>query len=122
MVAIVLLVLGGGLLVVALSSKDVPPPPPKPRVIPMGFGAEQLRDQTSPGAIVFIKTCAQCHGLPNPKMHTRDEWPQVTHAMLNRLMRRKILSMSNTKFYVPSESEAALIGPYLAKYARDSQP
>lgn len=35
----------------------------------------------SPGAISFKNTCSQCHALPDPKIHTAEEWPAVVERM-----------------------------------------
>ena len=35
----------------------------------------------SPGAISFKNTCSQCHALPDPKLHTAEEWSGVVERM-----------------------------------------
>ncbi|HEC20252.1 MAG TPA: hypothetical protein ENI97_13045 [Gammaproteobacteria bacterium] len=35
----------------------------------------------TPGGLTFQKTCAQCHALPDPAQHTRNEWPAVIERM-----------------------------------------
>ena len=74
--------------------------------LPTGFQAEQLADQSSVGAKLFIKTCSQCHPLPSPKLHTPQEWPEVIDRMLQRLKAREELIM-------PSKEEAEHIAGYL---------
>ena len=40
-----------------------------------------LPDLTSDGAQAFSKNCAQCHGLPSPSAHTKEEWLSVIDPM-----------------------------------------
>ncbi len=35
----------------------------------------------SPGAESFKNACSQCHALPDPKLHTAEEWPAVVERM-----------------------------------------
>jgi cytochrome c5 len=41
----------------------------------------KLEHLDSPSGIVFLQTCAQCHGFPVPEQHTTQEWPGVTTRM-----------------------------------------
>lgn len=43
--------------------------------------AETLGPPDTPGLALFQKTCSQCHALPDPKLHTADEWPGVVERM-----------------------------------------
>ncbi len=81
--------------------------------LPTGFRAEQLADQSSAGATLFIKTCSQCHELPSPKMHTPQEWPPVVDRMLQRLRTREELNPGTEVLLMPSKEEAEHIADYL---------
>ena len=43
--------------------------------------AETLGPPDTPGLALFQKTCSQCHALPDPGLHTADEWPGVVERM-----------------------------------------
>ncbi len=94
---------------------DGPGPPPKKPMMPIGFTAQMLEDQTSPGAQLFIKTCAQCHDLPSPQLHTAEEWPDVVTRMVNRVRRRRFFS--SQKLFVPGNKNAEKIAEYLSAHA-----
>ncbi len=40
-----------------------------------------LPSPESRGAVFFKEFCSQCHGLPDPKLHTPNEWPAVVEKM-----------------------------------------
>lgn len=42
---------------------------------------ETLGPQDTPGLALFQKTCSQCHALPDPGLHTAEEWPGVVKRM-----------------------------------------
>ena len=116
-----LLVGSAGLLAVAvalvvwlvISPEERPADAVKPLPPPSGFRAEMLADASSEGARVFIRTCTQCHDLPNPKMRASEEWPPIVHRMVSRLIRRKALSMSRHPIYLPTAEADAQIVVYL---------
>lgn len=81
--------------------------------LPTGFRKEQLADQSSPGAKLFIRTCAQCHDLPSPKMHTPGEWPAVVERMLQRLRARDELNPGTEVLTMPDQEGAEHIVDYL---------
>ena len=62
------------------------------------------------GAALFRDLCSQCHSLPDPKLHTDEEWPGIVERMQAnmRSMRKKALT----------ENEKKEIVGYLARYAR----
>ena len=97
---------------------DAPGPPPQKPVMPFGFTASMLEDQTSESAQIFIQTCTQCHMLPNPKLHTKKEWPDVVSRMINRLRRRKFFS--SQPLFVPGNHKANQIVDYLSLHALDN--
>lgn len=82
--------------------------------LPTGFRKEELADQGSIGAKLFIKTCAQCHDLPSPKMHAPREWPPVVDRMLQRLRARDELNPGTEVLFMPDKEEAEHIVEYLA--------
>ena len=57
-------------------------------VIPGGLTAEKLPEPGSRGARLYASYCSQCHNLPNPKMHSTDDWPIMFEKMTehSRLM------------------------------------
>ena len=46
------------------------------------------------GASLFKETCSQCHPLPDPKLHSAEEWPKVVEMMRNNMqaMGKKVMS------------------------------
>ncbi len=43
--------------------------------------AETLGPPGTPGLALFRQTCSQCHAMPDPGLHTADEWPGVVERM-----------------------------------------
>ena len=64
----------------------------------------------SRGAILFAATCAQCHALPNPKLHTARQWPQVVARM-----RKNMVAMGKP---VPGAATLRRITEFLQNVAR----
>ncbi|MDA8421993.1 MAG: c-type cytochrome [Nitrospiraceae bacterium] len=64
----------------------------------------------SQGAVLFKETCSQCHPLPDPKLHTADEWPKVVDRMQSnmRSMGKKIIT----------DNEKTEVVGYLTRYGR----
>lgn len=48
--------------------------------------------KSSKEALLFQNICSQCHGLPDPKLHTPEEWPSVVDRMLknSEVMEKKV--------------------------------
>ena len=42
---------------------------------------ETLGPPDTPGLASFRQTCSLCHALPDPGLHTSDEWPDVVARM-----------------------------------------
>lgn len=42
-------------------------------------------DMEKPGAKEYTTYCSQCHQLPDPQMHTSEEWPKVTSRMAKHM-------------------------------------
>lgn len=128
--AALLLSVAAALVIWMIVVPDAPADPStKPLPLPVGFRSEMLADQASDGAVIFIKTCGQCHNLPNPKMHTDKEWPGVVGRMDKRLILRK--SFYQKSLFVPNDNEHRLMVAYLsdngirqasANTLRDTEP
>jgi cytochrome c2 len=69
-----------------------------------------LPSPESRGAVLFKEICSQCHSLPDPKLHTSEEWPGVVERMQNniRTMNKKVLT----------DQEKKAIIAYLSDHAR----
>jgi len=48
----------------------------------------------APGLDLFRQTCSRCHALPNPTLHTADEWPAVVERMRKNMgtMGRRVIT------------------------------
>lgn len=64
----------------------------------------------SSGAILFQQACSQCHALPDPMLHTSEEWPAVIARM-----RLNMVTMGKAPL---SDLEAKNITEYLRMHAR----
>jgi cytochrome c5 len=64
----------------------------------------------SKGALLFKDTCSQCHSIPDPKLHTAQEWPKVVERMTSNMqaMGRRVIT----------EDEKKEILSYLTAYSR----
>ena len=67
--------------------------------------------------VSYTQACAQCHIAPDPKRHTRAEWPQVVARMEKNMewMNRVVGSKANPR--EPQYTREELVA-YLQKYAR----
>jgi mono/diheme cytochrome c family protein len=70
---------------------------------------EALGPPDTPGLALFRQTCSQCHALPDPTLHTADEWPVVVERM-----RRNMETMGKR---VIADRERDQIVGYLATVA-----
>jgi Cytochrome C oxidase, cbb3-type, subunit III len=68
-----------------------------------------LPSPESKGAAFFKEFCSQCHALPDPKLHTSNEWAAVVEKMRGymRAMDRKVIT----------EGEAKEVLSYLGSHA-----
>ncbi len=73
--------------------------------VPPGIAPGLLPQQGSAGATLLQRYCTQCHNLPGPGRHTREEWPDV-------LARMETL-MQVSRFY------RGLLGPVAAPDAQE---
>lgn len=74
------------------------------------LGPNEIPSPGSPGAAEFKSACSQCHGLPDPKLHTADEWP----AVLTRMQ----FNMRSMGKQVISDKEKNEIAAYLSEHAK----
>jgi len=74
------------------------------------FSGPSLPDPESAGAKRFAAVCNRCHALPDPGLHTGEEWPSVVERM-----RRNMNVMGKPAI---SDSETAEITDYLQHHAR----
>lgn len=85
-------------------------------MLPPGVKPENLPDPASRGAQLLSHYCTQCHDLPNPAMHTADEWPAITNRMFSRMsMMSGMMGIEN-----PSSEEQLLIVSYLKAHSLKS--
>ncbi len=70
-----------------------------------------LPSPRSPEAVTFQNVCSQCHGLPDPALHTAEEWPTVVERMRGnmRTMGKRVIT----------EEEKEDIVSYLTRNARE---
>jgi hypothetical protein len=55
--------------------------------LPTGVAATELPDSTSVGALLTANYCSQCHGIPNPAMHSAEDWGSTVRRMIQRMER-----------------------------------
>ncbi len=69
-----------------------------------------LPSPDSKGAILFKETCSQCHALPDPSLHTAQEWSAVVERMRGNMqaMGRRVIT----------DQERTEIVAYLSNNAR----
>jgi cytochrome c5 len=74
------------------------------------FSGPSIPDPNSSGAKRYKMVCVRCHVLPDPRLHTAEEWATVVQRM-----RRNMKVMEKPAI---SNSEAAEITGYLQHHAR----
>ena len=83
---------------------------------PPGIKPENLPNPESRGAKLLDRYCAQCHYLPNPAMHTAEEWPQIAGRMFSRMsMMSGMMGVEN-----PASEERREIIAYLKAHSMRS--
>lgn len=70
----------------------------------------QYPDLDTPAGIAFLQTCSRCHSTPDPRQHTKDEWPQVIQRMTQNM---KIMGKE-----VPDKNKLAMVEEYLQRHAK----
>jgi hypothetical protein len=58
---------------------------------------KQLLADRSPDAILFSARCTQCHALPDPTLHTAQEWPGVIDRMRQHVVEFKRVPISDAE-------------------------
>lgn len=84
--------------------------------IPKGLNPDALPDPKSRGATLLVLYCAQCHDMPTPAMHTKDEWAQVVDRMEKEMQIRRggIL----IRVMMPPEKDWQILRAYLAEHSQ----
>jgi hypothetical protein len=67
-------------------------------------------DRSAAGAKEYLQICNQCHELPNPSLHSADEWADTITRMQGH-----IVSMGK---YAPEVAEAEAILGYLTQHSK----
>ncbi len=91
-----------------MSMMDIENPSAKERDAIVGYlkkhamksiSTSELPAPGSEGAVLFSERCSQCHSLPNPKLHTAEEWPGVVERMQAnmRTMGRTVITENEKK-------------------------
>lgn len=70
----------------------------------------QYPDLDSPAGIAFLQTCSRCHSTPDPRQHTKEEWPGVVQRMAHNM---KLMGKD-----VPDQKRLAMVIEYLQRHAR----
>jgi len=81
--------------------------------MPRGIELSSLPKSHSEPASLLARYCTQCHELPGPGMHTRDEWPIVINRMTQYMQ-----TMHTFHINRPSVQELESILNYLQEYAQ----
>lgn len=90
--------------------------------VPPGIDAALLPQPTSAGAALLQKYCAQCHNLPGPGRHTREEWPAVVSRMETLMQVSHFYRGLLGPVAVPDTDERALLQGYLQHNALRALP
>ena len=92
------------------------------RILPPAIEAVQLPEPRSAGAQLAAAYCVQCHYLPNPAMHSADNWPAVVARMVWRMEGRgnlgKVMQDMMADVKAPDAGEQATLTRYLQKHAQ----
>ena len=76
-----------------------------------------LPNAGSRGAKLLSTYCAQCHGLPDPKAYSADEWPRVVDRMSARIKAVGSRRCHLLQLVIPTEQEKSEILAYLQQSA-----
>jgi len=80
---------------------------------PSGLTAGDLPDPTSPGAVLAVEFCTQCHSLASPATHGPTDWPST----LRRMWLRIDMMHGELGVRVPSEGERTQLLNYMTSHA-----
>ena len=67
-------------------------------------------DLDSPAGNAFLQTCSRCHSTPDPKQHSREEWPGVVQRMVRNM---EIMGKK-----VPEQNQIRLVSEFLQRHAK----
>ncbi len=79
-----------------------------------------LPNADSRGAKLLARYCAQCHGLPDPKAYSADEWPRVMERMALRMKTVGSRRCHVLQLAVPTDQEKSELLGYLRQSAFES--
>lgn len=79
-----------------------------------------LPNADSRGAKLMGTYCAQCHGLPDPRAYSGDEWPRVMERMSLRIKALGSRRCHLLQLAVPTDQEKSEILAYLRQSAFES--
>ncbi|MBI3794159.1 MAG: cytochrome c [Nitrospinae bacterium] len=85
-------------------------------IYPPSVKPESLPNPNSEGAALYREFCTRCHGLFNPKMHTVEEWKEISVAMFKRI--DKLYNSMGMLLLMkqPTTSQRAKIVEYLTSH------
>jgi hypothetical protein len=66
---------------------------------------------------IFSIACTQCHALPDPRRHTRREWPAVVERMKRHMLWANTVTGADELRTTPVLDTAEIVG-FLQRYAR----
>ncbi|MFZ5594421.1 MAG: hypothetical protein ACOY4D_09240 [Pseudomonadota bacterium] len=88
---------------------------PGVRIISAGLNPADLPDAGSRGAAALTTYCVQCHDLPNPAMHTPDEWQTILARMEEHIVIRR---GGVAKVAMPSQQAWFNLRDYLGRHGQ----
>ncbi|GEM_PF-4895436 len=83
---------------------------------PDAYRAE-FQDANDTRTHLFIKTCVQCHDVPDPKAHTASEWPPLVSEMVRLLKETRQAKPEARSWFIPGPTETEKIVAYLVERA-----
>ncbi len=86
-------------------------------MLPIGVEPSQLPDPDSRGAELLSRYCSQCHGIPSPRLHTGQEWPNVLTRMVKRMRKMEFGGMGMMQIESPSQAELGILSSYLGVHS-----
>lgn len=85
--------------------------------LPYGTDPALLPEPRSTGARLLQGFCTQCHNLPDPRLHTASEWPQVLVRMNMRMQMMGGMMHGMMGVVAPIEAELDTLLAYLQQHA-----
>lgn len=81
------------------------------------IAAAALPAAGSAGAGLMAAYCTQCHNLPSPAMHSRDDWPTILDRMYRRLDKTAGWSARRISVKAPNGEEKQRLAAYVVAHA-----